>query len=218
MNDNELMQRNCSSTASLTYCVHDDVQAIAKEALHASKQSIVGELVRGEEGNTVAAFHGGRVDTRLLTAFKVLAASLPECQGDSAGLLAADRAAAQAIAERCWELLHQMPPSLKQDLNALAELESDPQSESRALLAMMQQRANKLEAAHTQAGGVVPCEVGAEESSGGVESVVSLGSIDQSADTSQMATHGIAIKFRAYKKLLLWDLMVDLGPPIGNRT
>lgn len=192
------------------------LQSLAKQALHSSKEALGDDGASEPTGNGVAALHGGRVDSRLLAAFQVLAASLPENQAGDASANKVERAAARAVAERCWELLRQMPGSLLEDLASLAALETDPRSNERAIVAMMQQRAQKLEAAHAQAGGIAPCEQGGAGGTSKGETVVSLGSLDPgstSASEAHLAASKLALKFRAYKKLLLWDLMVQLGPP-----
>jgi len=184
------------------------LKTMAKQARQAADKSLDDGDIR-LSSLPAQALHAGRVDTRLLTAFQVLATHLPECS--NGGGSKPERAAAQAVAARCWELLHAMPTSLEQDLSTLAALETDPHADSRAVLAAMQQQCRKLSAEHKQAGGSVPGAGRADTAARGAIAS-SLGSLG-SSDEDETGAYPLAVKFRAYKKLILWELMVDLGPP-----
>lgn len=97
-----------------------------------------------------------------------------------------------------------MKTTLEEDLAILAN-RANPDSCNADLFRFLEQQHSRVKSSFLGAGRCIPCSLGKEKS----PALVPGAEVDLSAATV------LAMQFRVYKKLLLWEVLGQLGPPLG---
>ncbi|CAD7696604.1 unnamed protein product [Ostreobium quekettii] len=140
------------------------------------------------EAGKIRVVAGSFVDGRLLEAFQVL--------GEGRGL-----GPVTAVQERCWDMLAEMA-SLEQDLSTLSQRESEHNFQYLA------EFYTSAIGKYVEAGGTHP---NLQKSRGQKPSESVEGKPESTAAKPLTPASQAAITFRAYKKIILWDVILGLA-------